>query len=45
MRECNEVIQNHENDHVHSIGQGKARHRKYKMLKLGGDQAYNHSSD
>jgi hypothetical protein len=24
-----EVIQNHENKHVHSIGQGETRHRKY----------------
>jgi hypothetical protein len=35
-----EVIQNHENEHVRSIGQGEARHRKYKRLKLGGGQAY-----
>jgi hypothetical protein len=40
-----EVIKNHENDHVRNIGQGKARHRKYKGLKLDGSQAYNHSSD
>jgi hypothetical protein len=40
-----EVIQNHENDHVRSIGQGEARHRKYKRLKLGGAQAYDRSSD
>jgi hypothetical protein len=35
-----EVIQNHENENenVHYIGQGKARHRKYKKLKLGGGQ-------
>jgi hypothetical protein len=25
-----EVIQNHENEHVRGIGQGEARHRKYK---------------
>jgi hypothetical protein len=31
-----EVIQNHENEHVRGIGQGEARHRKYKRLKLGG---------
>jgi hypothetical protein len=31
-----EVIRNHENQHVHGIGQGEARHRKYKRLKLGG---------
>jgi hypothetical protein len=34
-----EVIQNHENEHVRGIGQGKARHIKHKRLKLGGDQA------
>jgi hypothetical protein len=39
------VIQNHENKHVPSIGQGKTRHRKYKTLKLGGGQAYDRSSD
>jgi hypothetical protein len=33
-------MQNHENEHVRSIGQGEARHRKYKLLKLGGGQAY-----
>jgi hypothetical protein len=38
-------MQNHDNDHVCSIGQGEARHRKYKKLKLGGDQAYDRSSD
>jgi hypothetical protein len=40
-----EPIQNHENDYVRGIGQGKARYRKYKRLKLGGGQAYVHSSD
>jgi hypothetical protein len=35
-----EVIQNYENEHVRSIGQGEARQRKYKRLKLGGGQAY-----
>jgi hypothetical protein len=40
-----EVIQNHENEHVHGIGQGEARHRKCKRLKLVGGQAYDHSSD
>jgi hypothetical protein len=44
-REQAEVIQNHKNGHVHSIGQGEAKHRKYKRLKLGGSQAYDHSSD
>jgi hypothetical protein len=40
-----EVIQNHENEHVRGIGQGEARHRKYKRPKLGGGQAYDRSSD
>jgi hypothetical protein len=40
-----EVIQNHENEHVRGIGQGEARHSKYKRLKLGGGQAYDRSSD
>jgi hypothetical protein len=40
-----EVTQNHENEHVCSTGHAKARHRKYKKLKLGSGQAYNHSSD
>jgi hypothetical protein len=31
-----EVIQNHDNENVRTIGQGEARHRKYKRLKLGG---------
>jgi hypothetical protein len=39
------VIQNHDNQNVRNIGQSKARHRKYKRLKLGGGQAYDHSSD
>jgi hypothetical protein len=29
-----EVIQNHENENVRYIGQGEARHRKYKRLNL-----------
>jgi hypothetical protein len=40
-----EVIQNHENEHVRSIGQGEASHRKYERLKFGGGQAYDRSSD
>jgi hypothetical protein len=39
------VIQNHENEHVRGIGQSEARHRKYKMLKLGSGQAYYRSND
>jgi hypothetical protein len=44
-RQQSEVIQNNENEHVRDTGQGEARHRKYKRLKLGGDQAYVLSSD
>jgi hypothetical protein len=39
-----EVIQNHENENVRYIGQGKARHRKYKRIKLGGGHVYDCSS-
>jgi hypothetical protein len=42
-RQQAEVIQNHEN--VRNIGQGEARHWKYKKLKLGGGHAYDRSSD
>jgi hypothetical protein len=44
-RQQAEVIQYHENEHVHSIGQGEARHKKYKMLTLGNCQAYDCSSN
>jgi hypothetical protein len=44
-RQQAEVIQNYENEHVHRIGQGEARHRKYKRLKLGSGQTYDRSSD
>jgi hypothetical protein len=44
-RQQAEVIQNHDNENVCSIGQGEAWHRKYKGLKLGGGQVYNRSSD
>jgi hypothetical protein len=30
---------------IRGIGQGEARHKKYKRLKLGGGQAYDRSSD
>jgi hypothetical protein len=33
-------VQNHENETVRYIGQGEARHRKYKRLKLGGGHVY-----
>jgi hypothetical protein len=39
------IIQHHENEHIRSVGQGEARYRKYKMLKLGGGQPYKRSSD
>jgi hypothetical protein len=39
-----EVVQNHKNENVRSIGQGKARHRKYKRLKLGSGHVYDCSS-
>jgi hypothetical protein len=44
-RQQAEVIQNHDNENVRNIGQGDARHRKYKRLKLGGGQAYARSID
>jgi hypothetical protein len=44
-RQQSEVLQNHENEHVYNIGQGEARHRKYKRLKLGCGQAYDCSTD
>jgi hypothetical protein len=40
-----EVKQYHDNEHVRGIGQGEARHRKYKRLKLGCGQAYDRSND
>jgi hypothetical protein len=44
-RQQADVIQNHHTDHARSIGQGEARHRKYKRLELGGGQANDRSSD
>jgi hypothetical protein len=43
-RQQAQVIQNHKNVNVRHIGQGEARHRKHKRLKLGGGQAYDCSS-
>jgi hypothetical protein len=43
-RQQAEVILNHDNENVRNIGQGEARRRKYKRLKLGGGQAYDRSS-
>jgi hypothetical protein len=39
------LIQTIENEHAYSIGQGEARHRKYKRLKLGGGEDYDSSGD
>jgi hypothetical protein len=44
-RQETKVIQNHENEHVRSIGQDEARQRKYKRHKFGGGQAYDRSSE
>jgi hypothetical protein len=44
-RQQAEVILSHGNENVRYTGQGEARHRKYKRLKLGGGQAYDLSSD
>jgi hypothetical protein len=44
-RQQAEVIQNHVNESVRNIGQGEARQRVYKRLKLGGGQAYGCSGD
>jgi hypothetical protein len=44
-RQQAEVILNHDNENVRYTGQGEARHRKYKRLKLGDGQAYDRSSD
>jgi hypothetical protein len=40
-----EVILSLRNPNVRDIGYGEAVHRKYKMLKLGGGQAYDRSAD
>jgi hypothetical protein len=44
-RQQAEVIQKHKNELIRGIGEGEARHRKYKRLKVGGGQAYDRSSD
>jgi hypothetical protein len=43
-RQQAEVIQNHDNGNVLTIGQGEARHRKYKRLELGRGLVYDYSS-
>jgi hypothetical protein len=40
-----EVIVKHLNPNIRGTGKEGATHRKYKRLKLGGDQAYNRSFD
>jgi hypothetical protein len=35
-----EVIQNHDDVNVQSVGKSEAQHRKHKRLILGGGQAY-----
>jgi hypothetical protein len=40
-----EVILNHVNPNARGTGQGKATHRRYKRLKIGGGQAYDRSAD
>jgi hypothetical protein len=42
-RQQAEVIWNHENEHVCSIEQGEARHRKYKRLTLSSGELYDRS--
>jgi hypothetical protein len=44
-RQQTEVIQKHENENGLSIGQGEPDTENIKRLKLGGGQAYDHSSD
>jgi hypothetical protein len=43
-RQQAEIIVNHDNKNVRKIGQGEARHRKYKRLKRGGGLVYDRSS-
>jgi len=44
-REKASVIRYHDSVIIRNIGQGEARHRKYKRLRLGGGQAYDRSID
>jgi hypothetical protein len=43
-RQQAEVVLNHENANVRNTGQGEARQKKYKRLKLVGSKAYDRSS-
>jgi hypothetical protein len=40
-----EVILNRANPNVRGTGQGRARHKQYERLKLGGGQAYDRSAN
>jgi hypothetical protein len=40
-----ETILSHDSENVYYIGQGEARHGKYKRLNLAGGHAYDRSSD
>jgi hypothetical protein len=40
-----EAILNHINPNVHGNGQGLTMHRKYKKLKVGSSEAFDHSAD
>jgi hypothetical protein len=44
-RQQDKSEQNHENANARIVGQGQARRRKYKRLKLDGYQAYGRSND
>jgi hypothetical protein len=44
-RQQTEVVQNHWIEHICSIGEGAARHRKCMRPNLGGGHACDHSSD
>jgi hypothetical protein len=44
-RQQAEVILNRDNENVRYVGQGEARKRKYKRLKLGDGQAYGRPTD
>jgi hypothetical protein len=39
-----DVIQNHENVNFRNNAQGETQQRKYKSIKHGGGQVYDHSS-
>jgi hypothetical protein len=40
-----EAILNHINPHVLGNGQGEAMYKKYKKLKVGSSEAFDHSTD